>query len=31
MYADFAKTADEEGFMTIAAKFRGVGAVEKAH
>ena len=31
MYADFAKTADEEGFKTIAAKFRGVGAVEKAH
>ena len=31
MYADFAKTADEEGFKVIAAKFRGVGAVEKAH
>ena len=31
MYADFAKVADEEGFKTIAAKFRGVGAVEKAH
>ena len=31
MHADFAKTADEEGFKVIAAKFRGVGAVEKAH
>lgn len=31
MYADFAKTADEEGFKAIAAKFRGVGAVEKSH
>ena len=31
MYADFAKTADEEGFKAIAAKFRGVGAVEKCH
>ena len=31
MYADFAKTADEEGFKVIAAKFRGVGAVEKCH
>ena len=31
MYDEFAKTADEEGFKEIAAKFRGVGAVEKAH
>ena len=31
MYDEFAKTADEEGFKVIAAKFRGVGAVEKAH
>lgn len=31
MYDDFAKTADEEGFAEIAEKFRGVGAVEKAH
>ncbi len=31
MYEDFAKTADEEGFSEIAEKFRGVGAVEKAH
>ena len=31
MYDEFAKTADEEGFKEIAARFRGVGAVEKAH
>lgn len=31
MYEDFTKTAEEEGFKDIAAKFRGVGAVEKAH
>ena len=31
MYDEFAKTAEEEGFKEIAAKFRGVGAVEKAH
>ena len=31
MYEDFAKTADEEGFKEIAARFRGVGAVEKSH
>ena len=31
MYDEFAKTAEEEGFTEIAAKFRGVGAVEKAH
>ncbi|MCH3967544.1 MAG: rubrerythrin family protein [Atopobiaceae bacterium] len=31
MYAGFAKTAKEEGFDEIAAKFEGVGAVEKHH
>ena len=31
MYDEFAKTAEEEGFVEIAAKFRGVAAVEKAH
>ena len=31
MYDEFAKTAEEEGFAEIAAKFRGVAAVEKAH
>ena len=31
MYDEFAKTADKEGFAEIAAKFRGVAAVEKAH
>lgn len=31
MYEDFAKTAEEEGFKEIAARFRGVVAVEKAH
>ncbi|MDO4596454.1 MAG: rubrerythrin family protein [Coriobacteriaceae bacterium] len=31
MYEDFANTAEQEGFAEIAAKFRGVGAVEKAH
>ncbi len=31
MYEDFAKTAEAEGFTEIAEKFRGVGAVEKAH
>ena len=31
MYAEFAATAEEEGFKEIAAKFKGVGAVEKAH
>ena len=30
MYDGFAKTAEEEGFPEIAAKFRLVGAVEKA-
>ena len=31
MYEDFAKTAEAEGFAEIAEKFRGVGAIEKAH
>lgn len=31
MYEKFAKIADEEGFRDIAAKFRGVAAIEKAH
>lgn len=31
MYAGFAKTAEEEGFSELAAKFRGVAAIEKAH
>ena len=31
MYAGFAKTADEEGFHELAAKFRGVAAIEKRH
>ena len=31
MYAEFAKVADEEGFRTLAAKFRGVAAIEKHH
>ena len=31
MYAEFAKTAEEEGFTEIAHKFRMVAAVEKAH
>ena len=31
MYPGFAKTADEEGFKEIAAKFRMVGEVEKHH
>ncbi len=31
MYEDFAKTAEEEGFPELAAKFRGVAAVEKRH
>ncbi len=31
MYDEFAKTAEEEGFAEIAAKFRCVAAVEKAH
>ena len=31
MYAEFAKTADEEGFPELAAKFRLVAAIEKHH
>ena len=31
MYEDFAKVAEEEGFPELAAKFRGVAAIEKAH
>ena len=31
MYEGFARTAEEEGFPELAAKFRGVAAIEKAH
>ena len=31
MYDGFAKTAEEEGFKELAAKFRMVAAIEKAH
>ncbi|MCQ2582857.1 MAG: rubrerythrin family protein [Treponema sp.] len=31
MYEDFAKTAEAEGFKALAAKFRGVAAIEKRH
>ena len=31
MYEGFAKTAEEEGFPALAAKFRGVAAIEKRH
>ena len=31
MYEGFAKTAEEEGFPELAAKFRAVGAIEKHH
>ena len=31
MYDDFAKTAEAEGFADLAAQFRAVGAIEKAH
>ncbi len=31
MYEEFARTAEEEGFPELAAKFRGVAAIEKAH
>ena len=31
MYAEFAKTAEEEGFTDLAAKFRLVAAIEKHH
>ena len=31
MYENFAKTAEEEGFKALAAKFRAVGQIEKRH
>ena len=31
MYESFAKTAEEEGFKALAAKFRMVAAIEKRH
>ena len=31
MYEGFAKTAQEEGFPELAARFRGVAAIEKTH
>ncbi|MBO7486427.1 MAG: rubrerythrin family protein [Spirochaetaceae bacterium] len=31
MYEGFAKTAEKEGFKELAAKFRGVAAIEKRH
>ena len=31
MYASFAKDAEEEGFVELAAKFRMVAAIEKSH
>lgn len=31
MYDGFAKTAEEEGFSELAAKFRAVAAIEKHH
>ena len=31
MYAEFAKTAREEGFIELAEKFEGVAAIEKTH
>lgn len=31
MYAEFAKVAEEEGFTALAAKFKGVAAIEKTH
>lgn len=31
MYEEFARTAEAEGFKDLAAKFRMVGAIEKAH
>ena len=31
MYESFAKTAEEEGFPQLAAKFRAVGEIEKRH
>jgi len=31
MYAGFAETAEKEGFVELAARFRGVAAIEKRH
>ena len=31
MYEDFAKTAEKEGFIELAVKFRAVAAIEKEH
>ena len=31
MYEEFARTAEKEGFPELAAKFRGVAAIEKRH
>lgn len=31
MYAEFAKTAEEEGFLQLAGQMRGVAAIEKDH
>ncbi len=31
MYAEFAKVAQEEGFIALANQFRGVAAIEKTH
>ena len=31
MYEGFAVTAEQEGFPELAARFRGVAAIEKAH
>ncbi|MCQ2363642.1 MAG: rubrerythrin family protein, partial [Acidaminococcaceae bacterium] len=31
MYAGFAETAEKEGFPELAARFRGVAAIEKRH
>lgn len=31
MYADMAKTAEEEGFLALAAQFEGVAKIEKTH
>ncbi|MBQ3754684.1 MAG: rubrerythrin family protein [Clostridia bacterium] len=31
MYEEFARVAEEEGFVELAAKFRGVAAIEKRH
>ena len=31
MYAEMAKTAEEEGFLALAAQFEGVATIEKTH